>query len=197
VSVTFDGELQTFTDADGGEVFPLIRYGTTYLPVRAVADLAGLGVGWDAETRTVILTSPPMGAPGSDDDEAGEGYAGYDEADEAEEAPVYGPYYEAEEEALADDEPEPETVAALPEPEPVVPAIFAPEPAVTPPTATPTAQNLGGAPDSTLVWLSATGSRWHAVNNCGTMNPARARQVTLGYARSRGFEPCNNCSAPR
>ena len=49
-----------------------------------------------------------------------------------------------------------------------------------------------------MVWLSATGTRWHSINNCGTMNPNRARQVTLEYARAQpGFAPCNNCDPPR
>ena len=49
-----------------------------------------------------------------------------------------------------------------------------------------------------MVWLSATGTRWHAINNCGNMNPATARNVTLEYVRSRAdFGPCNNCNPPR
>jgi len=51
-------------------------------------------------------------------------------------------------------------------------------------------------PSTTMVWLSRTGTRWHSIDNCGTMNPLNARQVTLEYARSRGFEPCRNCDAP-
>jgi len=50
----------------------------------------------------------------------------------------------------------------------------------------------------TMVWLSATGTRWHSINNCGTMNPDRARQVTLEYARAQAnFAPCRNCNPPR
>ena len=47
-----------------------------------------------------------------------------------------------------------------------------------------------------MVWLSATGTRYHRTNNCGGMNPDAARQVTLESVRGR-FEPCANCSPPR
>ena len=47
-----------------------------------------------------------------------------------------------------------------------------------------------------MVWLSASGSRYHRINNCGRMNPNRARQVTLESARER-YEPCENCNPPR
>ena len=43
------------------------------------------------------------------------------------------------------------------------------------------------------VWLSATGVRYHSINNCGTMNPARARSMTRGEARNRGHQACANC----
>jgi len=48
-----------------------------------------------------------------------------------------------------------------------------------------------------MVWLSETGTRWHIRNNCGTMNPNAARQVTLEYARSlSNFAPCGRCNPP-
>jgi hypothetical protein len=56
------------------------------------------------------------------------------------------------------------------------------------------------ASGSTLVWLSATGSRWHRINSCGPMNPDNARQVTLGsvrYNNNTNFGPCENCHPPR
>lgn len=43
------------------------------------------------------------------------------------------------------------------------------------------------------VWLSATGSKYHRIPNCGKMNPAKARQVDLSYASSHGFGPCSKC----
>lgn len=47
--------------------------------------------------------------------------------------------------------------------------------------------------ESALVWLSATGEKYHSINNCGRMNPDNARQVTEEYAISSGFEKCSKC----
>ena len=44
-----------------------------------------------------------------------------------------------------------------------------------------------------MVWLSATGTKYHRINNCGTMNPNKARQVSLDYAINHGFTKCDNC----
>ena len=44
-----------------------------------------------------------------------------------------------------------------------------------------------------MVWLSATGKKYHSINDCGTMNPSKARQVTLEYALSKGYPACKNC----
>ena len=46
---------------------------------------------------------------------------------------------------------------------------------------------------SRMVWLSATGEKYHSINNCGRMNPNKARQVTLEQAKSMGYEPCSKC----
>ena len=61
ITITLDGEAQTFLDANGTRVYPITYKGTTYLPVRAVAGLVGLGVDWDGTTRTVILGKQPSG----------------------------------------------------------------------------------------------------------------------------------------
>ena len=44
-----------------------------------------------------------------------------------------------------------------------------------------------------MVWLSATGSKYHRKNNCGNMNPSRARKVTIGEAKSQGYGACKKC----
>lgn len=44
-----------------------------------------------------------------------------------------------------------------------------------------------------MVWLSATGSKYHSINNCGKMNPNKATQVTLEYAIQHGYEACSKC----
>lgn len=57
IKITLDGEQITPTDANGVVVEPFIIDGTTYLPVRAVADAMGLSANWDANTNTVGLYS--------------------------------------------------------------------------------------------------------------------------------------------
>lgn len=44
-----------------------------------------------------------------------------------------------------------------------------------------------------LVWLSATGSKYHSINNCGRMNPANAYQVTEDEAVAQGYGKCKKC----
>lgn len=60
-------------------------------------------------------------------------------------------------------------------------------PTQPPQTEAPT-QSVG-----TMVWLSATGSKYHSRNNCGNMNPANARQVTESDAINQGYEKCKKC----
>jgi len=43
-----------------------------------------------------------------------------------------------------------------------------------------------------MVWLSATGKKYHSIPNCGNMNPDNARQVPLSQAEGR-YERCKNC----
>lgn len=50
-----------------------------------------------------------------------------------------------------------------------------------------------GTSPGTMVWLSATGSKYHSKNNCGNMNPEKARRVTLEEALSRGMGKCKTC----
>ena len=53
VRVSVDGAVIDFED----DMRPFIIEGRTFLPVRAIADIAGLGVDFDAATNTVLLTS--------------------------------------------------------------------------------------------------------------------------------------------
>ena len=53
-------------------------------------------------------------------------------------------------------------------------------------------QNQQTAPVEAMVWLSATGSKYHNKPNCGNMNPNNARQVTLSEAQMN-YGPCKNC----
>ena len=55
VKIVIDGKKINPTDANGKAVEPIIYNGTTYLPVRAVADALGKAVYWDGRNYTVYL----------------------------------------------------------------------------------------------------------------------------------------------
>ena len=57
ISFNLDGSSHEFTDSDGKTLYPLIYQGSSFLPVRAVSEAAGLEVDWDGNTRTIILNS--------------------------------------------------------------------------------------------------------------------------------------------
>lgn len=58
IKITLDGAEIIPTDANGATVEPFTVDGTTYLPVRAIANALGLAVEWDGTTQTVKLTKP-------------------------------------------------------------------------------------------------------------------------------------------
>lgn len=43
-----------------------------------------------------------------------------------------------------------------------------------------------------MVWISATGSKYHSIPDCGNMNPNKATQETESQALSQGYEACKN-----
>lgn len=43
------------------------------------------------------------------------------------------------------------------------------------------------------VWLSATGTKYHRIPNCGRMNPSKARQISVSDAVAQGYEACKKC----
>ncbi len=55
VSIKYNEQTQTMYDANGTQVYPISYNGTTYLPVRAVADMFGIAVDWDAANNAVLL----------------------------------------------------------------------------------------------------------------------------------------------
>jgi hypothetical protein len=65
IKITLDGETITPADQHGNAVEPFIIDGTVYLPVRGIANALGLGVDWDDESYTVILTNPDPNLVGS------------------------------------------------------------------------------------------------------------------------------------
>ena len=46
---------------------------------------------------------------------------------------------------------------------------------------------------SESVWLSATGSKYHSIPDCGNMNPNTARQISRADAEAQGYEACKKC----
>lgn len=57
IKIQIDGQQITPKDPNGKTVEPFIINGTTYLPVRAVADAVGCGVAWDGKNNTVLLNT--------------------------------------------------------------------------------------------------------------------------------------------
>ena len=55
IKIVIDGKTITPRDANGNIVEPFVVNGTTYLPVRAVADALGKEVYWDGPNYTVYL----------------------------------------------------------------------------------------------------------------------------------------------
>lgn len=56
ISIYINGTKTTPKDADGNEVSPFMVDGTTYLPVRAVANALGKDVSWDGATASVKIS---------------------------------------------------------------------------------------------------------------------------------------------
>lgn len=55
ITIVVDGQKLNPTDVNGNKVEPIIYNGTTYLPVRAVANSIGKPVYWDGPNYTVYL----------------------------------------------------------------------------------------------------------------------------------------------
>ena len=68
IKITLDGTPLVPKDVTGKVVEPFIIDGTTYLPIRAVGGALGLGVDWNPQTSTVLLTSGSGGGDYIDGD---------------------------------------------------------------------------------------------------------------------------------
>jgi len=55
VKVYYNGQIQSFTDVNGKAVYPLTYNDTTYLPVRAVANMFDMLIDWEEKTNSVII----------------------------------------------------------------------------------------------------------------------------------------------
>lgn len=61
ITVKLDGRPQSLIDANGARIYPITYNGSTYLPVRAISNILGVGVGWDQSTQSVLLGKQPNG----------------------------------------------------------------------------------------------------------------------------------------
>ncbi len=58
INIFIGGEEFIAKDSDGERVYPILRDGTTYLPIRAIGEAFGKNVLWDNFTKTAILITP-------------------------------------------------------------------------------------------------------------------------------------------
>lgn len=58
IKLIVDGEEITPTNVNGDHTEPFAMDGTVYVPVRAISETLGLDVEWDANTNSVIMTTP-------------------------------------------------------------------------------------------------------------------------------------------
>ncbi len=83
-------------------------------------------------------------------------------------------------------------ITSTPKPAPVITST--PRPVITAtPTPTPVITDTPTPTPQSLVWLSATGEKYHKIQKCGNMDPTRAKQVSLTEAIRLGYAPCDNC----
>lgn len=55
IRVMYRGEAQKLVDVNGAIKDPIMYKGTTYVPIRSIADILGVSVDWDEESRDVLL----------------------------------------------------------------------------------------------------------------------------------------------
>ncbi len=61
-TIIIDGSKRLFYNAKGQQVHPISYNGTTYLPLRAIGELMGKNVDWNADTKTATLSGTRTGA---------------------------------------------------------------------------------------------------------------------------------------
>jgi parvulin-like peptidyl-prolyl isomerase len=59
IKTVLDGKEFNPKDKEGNELEPIIHNGRTYLPVRSLCDALGVSVGWENDTKTIILSTQP------------------------------------------------------------------------------------------------------------------------------------------
>ena len=68
-TIVIDGVTQSFYNAQGAAVYPLVYDGTTYLPVRAVSEIMGKNTNWDEVSKTITLSGTKTGKTKGKDSE--------------------------------------------------------------------------------------------------------------------------------
>ena len=68
LKVRFNGEIAVLKDADGNQVLPITYEGTTYLPVRGIANLLDIPVKYDEQAKEVLLGELTEGIPANRED---------------------------------------------------------------------------------------------------------------------------------
>jgi hypothetical protein len=53
----YDFQVQTFNDEKGSQVFPIVVYGSVYLPIRAISGMMNQTIEWDGINKTVTIGS--------------------------------------------------------------------------------------------------------------------------------------------
>lgn len=76
---------------------------------------------------------------------------------------------------------------------PIIKNTPAPTPITTPEPAPVVTNTPAPSQPQNYVWLPATGEKYHKISNCGRMNPAKARRVSLQEALQRNYSPCDKC----
>lgn len=61
ITIKLDGQEQVLKDASGTRIYPITYKNSTYLPVRAISDILGVGVDWDQATQSVLLGKQASG----------------------------------------------------------------------------------------------------------------------------------------
>ncbi|MCI8303730.1 MAG: hypothetical protein HFF52_03785 [Lawsonibacter sp.] len=55
VTIKVDGEEKIITESNGVRTYPIVYNGTNYVPIRSIANLLGVDVGWDQATNAILL----------------------------------------------------------------------------------------------------------------------------------------------
>ncbi len=58
INIYYEGNAYICYDASGNTVYPILKDGATYLPIRGIGELFGKTVSWDNIKKTAILTTP-------------------------------------------------------------------------------------------------------------------------------------------